>query len=58
MFKRLRKICLANKCNCKATHFGVGGRKSNGLCDCHYKDFMFLADELKQRLELIKKYSE
>lgn len=48
MFKRIRKICLYKGCNKKSTHFGVCGRKSNGLCDEHYEELQRTIDRLEE----------
>lgn len=58
MLKRLRKICLAKNCKCKSTHFGIGGKRNNGLCNYHYNEFMSLSNDLIQNAKFYKKYYE
>ncbi|MDO5540576.1 MAG: hypothetical protein Q4F83_10990 [Eubacteriales bacterium] len=48
MFKRIRKICLYKGCNKKSTHFGICGRRSNGLCDEHYEEWQRTIDRLEE----------
>lgn len=58
MLKRIRKICLEKDCKNKATHFGINGRKSNCLCEKHYREYIEhiniiknLSNEIREMLQ-------
>lgn len=55
MFKRIRKICLCKGCKEKSVHFGIGGRKSNGLCDYHYKELNGIKQQLEEIVDKLNK---
>lgn len=48
MFKRIRKICLYKGCSKQATHFGIFGRRTNGLCDEHYEELQRTIDRFEE----------
>lgn len=48
ILKRIRKICLRTGCKNKATHFGVGGKMRNGLCDVCYMEYVKSRAEIRK----------
>lgn len=46
LIKKLRKQCLYEGCNCKATHFFKKGWR-RGLCDEHYETFQCTMGKFK-----------